>query len=932
LENRLIKSPNDDKNYHALTLANGLRVLLIENQHSQKAAAALAVNVGHFSDPSSRQGMAHFLEHMLFLGTKNFPDGSEYQQFISKNGGHHNAWTATEHTCYFLDIFHQQFDAALERFSDFFISPLLSQDFIDKERQNIDAEFKLKLKDDIRRLYDVHKETINQEHPFSQFSVGNIDTLADRETSNVRDELVLFYQTHYYAQNMTLALEGPMSIDELERLAQKYFGAIVSNDQPSKPITAPIYLPEHQQIKIDVCPVKDDRQLIISFAMPCVDDLYEYKPEALIAYLLGHEGPGSLLSYLKQQHWALRLSAGSGIHGSNFKDFNISIALTELGEEHVNDIVSACFSYIALLKAKPIDSTYFEEKKAIASLSFNFQEQVKPIESVSHLVMNMHYYPSEHYIYGDYIMAGMNYEFLDDILAYLSPNNLRLMHVSKQLEFDRTSHWYQVPYRVNQIDEEQIKKWHTHHSIDALYLPEKNPYIVKNPAIVIKEKVQTQPEIIDKDAGLTVWFKQDQSFNIPKGYIYLNIDSPFCVSCDEHIAMTRLFINLFTDNVTEQHYNAELAGMHYHLYPHQSGMTLQISGLSEKQPLLLEKLLHSLRNQQFCQEKFELFKRQLIKHIRNTQDSKSISQLFSALSSALQPQKLGAQEYIKALDNMTFKDFEAFYSALFDTIYLELFIHGNWQLNHAQRMTSIVKQAFDGVTDDNARQEVPVIDTKDQGKLCHYLNLKEHDHAAIVYFTFDDRTVETMAYAMIISQLLSPHFFEQMRTERQFGYLVGVGYVPTGYYPGIALYIQSPHTNSQDLLEAIESFVGMSIALIDQLSEAEWHSLRAGLAGQLLEKDASLRIKSQRFWGSITSQDLEFNNKSKLIDAISHMELAQIKAFVGKNLLKDGEQQIADDHICLLTANELNQPVLSSEDNDLQEVSKNLQKTGKIKY
>jgi secreted Zn-dependent insulinase-like peptidase len=177
-----------------MTLANGLRVLLIQNDETQKSAAALAVNVGHFSDPIDRQGLAHFLEHMLFLGTELYPDGSEYQQFISQYGGSNNAWTATEHTCFFFDIDHQQFEPALDRFSQFFISPLLSAEYVNKERKNIDAEFKLKLKDDIRRLYDVHKETINPAHPFAKFSVGNTETLADRPDENLRDTLVDFFQ------------------------------------------------------------------------------------------------------------------------------------------------------------------------------------------------------------------------------------------------------------------------------------------------------------------------------------------------------------------------------------------------------------------------------------------------------------------------------------------------------------------------------------------------------------------------------------------------------------------------------------------------------------------------------------------------------------------------------------------------------------------
>ncbi|MFB0999316.1 MAG: insulinase family protein, partial [Colwellia sp.] len=267
----LKQSPNDTKQYKPLTLSNGLRVLLIHNEQTHKSAAALAVNVGHFSDPKDREGIAHFLEHMLFLGTKPYPDGSEYQKYISQHGGSNNAWTATEHTCFFFDIHHQHFTHALDRFSQFFISPLLSKEFVEKERQNVDAEFKLKLKDDIRRLYDVHKETINQEHPFSKFSVGSIDTLADRKESDLTIEIRDFFNQHYRANIMTLVLEGPQTLDELSTLAIAKFTDIKATTSLHPVIDTPLYLADHQQIKINVKPVKNDRQLIVSFAMPSID-------------------------------------------------------------------------------------------------------------------------------------------------------------------------------------------------------------------------------------------------------------------------------------------------------------------------------------------------------------------------------------------------------------------------------------------------------------------------------------------------------------------------------------------------------------------------------------------------------------------------------------------------------------------------------------
>ena len=320
------QSPNDFKKYQSFTLDNGLRVLLVNNDKTDKCAAALAVNIGHFNDPKNRQGLAHFLEHMLFLGTQKYPDGSEYQKFISQHGGSNNAWTATEHTCFYFDIHYQYFTEALDRFSQFFISPLLTDEFATKERKNIEAEFKLKLKDDIRRLYDVHKETINQCHPFSKFSVGNTETLADINNESISKEIRKFFSLYYQANYMTLAIEGPQPLSELKKLAKEMFSDIKNDGQQLKKITEPLYLAEHQGIYIDVDPIKNENQLIISFAMESIDKYYQDKPESILAYLIGHEGNGSILATLKKEQWAIKLTAGSGINGSNFKTLILILA------------------------------------------------------------------------------------------------------------------------------------------------------------------------------------------------------------------------------------------------------------------------------------------------------------------------------------------------------------------------------------------------------------------------------------------------------------------------------------------------------------------------------------------------------------------------------------------------------------------------------
>jgi len=893
----LKQSPNDSKQYQAITLNNGLRVLLIHNDETTKSAAALAVNVGHFNDPKDRQGLAHFLEHMLFLGTKSFPDGSEYQKFISQHGGNHNAWTGTEHTCFFFDITATHFLSALERFSEFFIAPLLADNFVVKERENIDAEFTLKLKDDIRRLYDVHKETVNPKHPFSQFSVGNLDTLADRDGKNISQEVQAFFQQFYRAQYMTLALEGPQEIDELKRLAEQLFSPIQSAECSLPKVKQPLYLPKHQKIKIDVCPVKNDHQLIISFAMGSIDQYYQDKPESILAYLLGHEGSGSVLSLLKKHQWALALTAGSGINGSNFKDFNISIGLTELGEEHINEVVDIVLTYIALLKNTEIAEHYYQEKQKISHLAFIYHEKMRPLDSVSQLVINMQHYPEEDYIFGDYVMSGMSRENINKLLADLHVDNMRLLHVSQQNSFSKNSFWYQVPYHVTPISEQQLAHWRDialkeESYIKGLYLPDKNPYIVESPKIYQSEKhhksksdVAVLPEKIINKNGLVAWYKQDHTFKVPKGYLYIGIDSPFVVASVANIAMTRLFVDLYTDTVIEENYEAELAGIHYHLYAHQGGVTVQISGYSENQHLLLSKLLARLKNHQVTEDHFTLFKQQLVKHWKNSDKSKSIAQLFATLSSVMQPNNPSSKSLSLALDQVNFTEYQRFSEQLFQQVTLEVLIHGNWQVEHALQLCENIEQAFQGNVNEKYAMQCPVTNIASKETLLLPMHLPEHDHACVIYTAFKEKDDNSVALAMITSHILSPLFFQKMRTEKQYGYLVGVGYVPINSYPGIAFYIQSPHCDAYTLAHAMDEFISDSIAVLDEMDTDQWQHLLQGLASQLQEKDHNLRIKSQRFWAAICNKDEKFKQKENLLQAVLNLTLTQVKTFVQSHLV-----------------------------------------------
>ena len=90
------KSPADPREYENFTLKNGIEVITVSDPSLATSAATLSVGVGQFQDPKNAQGIAHFLEHMIFMGSEKYKSPNEYMQFISENGGQTNAYTAAQ--------------------------------------------------------------------------------------------------------------------------------------------------------------------------------------------------------------------------------------------------------------------------------------------------------------------------------------------------------------------------------------------------------------------------------------------------------------------------------------------------------------------------------------------------------------------------------------------------------------------------------------------------------------------------------------------------------------------------------------------------------------------------------------------------------------------------------------------------------------------
>ncbi|TMN86584.1 peptidase M16 [Pseudoalteromonas phenolica] len=860
-------SNNDKRSYETLTLDNGLKVLLVQDVNSNKSAASLTVNTGHFDDPKDRQGMAHFIEHMLFLGTQKFPEPGFFSQFISQAGGQSNAWTGTEHSSYYFDCDHQQFPQAIEIFSEFFISPLFHIEQATSERNAIDAEFKMKVKDDGRRIYQVHKETVNPEHPFAKFAVGNQQTLEDREKC-IAEELHTFFKAHYLAQWMTLAIAGPQPIETLRELAIDCFSDIAATQSPKPTINTPLYRTCDLGKLIHITPKKQMQKLIVSFAMPNIPKLYKSKSLSFLAHLLGFEGEGSLYSILKAQGWINALSAGGGVNGSNFKDFNISFALTEQGIEFYEDIIEMLFEYISLIEQSFAQlPELYADKQALLEIAFDNQEPSKLIEWVNSISINMHHFDENDYLAGDYVMTGFEPQLHKKLCRYLSPKNMRVVLIHQGVETNKSAQWYNTAYLVEDLPSlwlETLAK--TVAPLPQMMLPTVNPYLKAKQVLHDSAEIFSEPKKLEFNDGLNFWFKQDSEFKVTKGHLYIEIDSKVAVSSIKNMALTRLMADLLMDGLAEPFYSAELAGLNYHITSHQGGLTLHTAGLSANQPQFAVELLTNILSREISASRFAEYKKQLTRHWLQHNHNKPVSQLFSILGAHLMPWNPTPEDLALHLKPVTFNAFVQFRDTFFKAIHIKSFMYGNWLEVDAEKMLKDIKHTFkhSEILEDLKR---PL--TKLKHGFVHKLEKDKSEHGFLYYIQAKTADAEEKVQLMLLNQLVQQAYFDELRTKQQLGYLVGAGYAPFNTRAGVAFYIQSPNNKSDVLSERHSQFIDLFTEELTHLSNDAFLEAKHALKLQIAEKDKNLRLRAQRLWVAITNDDHYFSMQKRLLTALN---------------------------------------------------------------
>ena len=880
----IFKSNNDQRQYRHIRLENNLDVLLISDPSADKAAASLDVYIGSYQNPVDRAGLAHFLEHMLFLGTAEYPDPGEYQAFISEHGGTHNAYTSSENTNYFFDIDVDYLEQALDRFAPFFSSPNFDSAYVDRERNAVESEYRLKIKNDSRRQWDVLREQFNQQHPQSKFAVGNLDTLADRPKQSVRDDLIAMYDQYYSANLMKLVVLGAHSLDELETMVSARFSVIEDKQVRIGPHGKALIESSRLPVEITTKPIKELRELSLMFEIPAVAPQWRTKPAQFVSQLIGREGTGSLLEALKLRGWAESLGAGLGLEDRNSALYTINIGLTTEGFANRTAIVEQVFAWIALIKEEGIEAWRQQELAAMGEINFNYIEKQDSSRYVSTLASRMQNYPVHEVVRAPYLITEFDIEAIDGLLDRLTPDNLIMIKTAPDLQSAKLSDFYQVPYTVNPIDSTLKDIWASPRPFADLKLPNKNRFIPSDLRLIeLSDDKQKYPKLILQDPGLRVWHLENIQFGVPRAnvVIYLGTDQ---TSTIEQITSAQLYIDLIRDQLNSQLYAATLAGLNYSIGVDQRGVSIVLGGFTQSQPLLLKAVLEVFKKPDWSSARFDRVKQRLLRTKLNAIKGYPFRQVVARLSASMQGGWVAADQ-APIIEKLSLQGLQRYSQKLLRGFDIDVIISGNHSLAAANQLV----QELTAVTAMEINHPFQVAKLS-ESDFSESIRVDHNDAVVMQYIQGDSDSIQERARLSLIAQMVAAPFFNSLRTEQQLGYVVSAFPFHINRVPGLGMLVQSPVASESQLRREFKRFMQEFASTVEQLSAEELERHQNALLTNLEQAPKSISEVNGRFVESLRLGYRDFQFRNQLATEIRKLTVSDVQdAFV--RLVVDSPRQ-----------------------------------------
>ncbi|OQR89764.1 nardilysin [Achlya hypogyna] len=871
------------------------------------AAACLTVNVGTFADPPHLPGLAHFLEHMLFMGSANYPEENAFEAFLSRYGGYSNATTDCESTTFFFEVHPTGLAKALDMFAQLFIAPLFLRETMDRELLALDAEFESASQHDRVRLQQILCDAGRRHgssHPYHQFGWGNTESLRDRPREqfvDVRAAIADLFHAHYSANGMKLAVCSPIPLVTMATWVRASFSEIINKNLPLK-VYPPLPPGPGRSTVLSLEPMGDNHLLHLFFPLPPASNGRERKQQLLAAeyvrYVLRHEGSKSLLTYLYGRGWVHSIEAGitetQGYeHGTYGSVFEVEIGLSLRGVAHWDAIVGHVFSVLRFLeRTHPLPLWIADEFRATAQVAFDFASPSDPLQQVQAIatymqprldvdrteLLQLHLGTCMHQPFAPESVARLLMTMTPSTMLVALTTTLATTDIPK-LVHRRATHvteeWGAIAYTSSPVCPAVVSRW-TSAAPNTTRLPSPNPFVPTD--FTLEVSVTDRVPVRLAFSG-SHWLQQKVESPLVDAYFQLEL--PFGQRTLENYVNLLVYVRLVTLHLRETMYFARCAEMDVVLSCKDGCVHVVVSGLRHHLPQLIlavfkvlaqpADLVNGLDNNQVDHVATGL-RHELTAEAASVGDTATLTRL-QLLEASVVYHSVDAMA--RALGATTLESFVSFATSpeLFAKGRLTSYFAGNVCADTATAVLTCINLLLHAPAPFSPRSAAAAIwhtttlpITGGKGLLLRVPSAHTDDTNTCVetYFQLGPRTVLDHAYANVLRQIMREPLYHDLRTVHQIGYHVGCYVRVTHHVLGFSVVVESSAYNASDVALRIDDFLHNT-----------FRSVLRGLTDDDVADHVRIRQASWQhatppadFWGEITAGRLEFNVNEQYILAL----------------------------------------------------------------
>jgi len=741
-------------------LPNGLRLGFIQLPAGSQAAAVVRVNAGAHDAPGEYPGLAHFLEHLLFLGSQAYAPTQSLMPFVQGCAGQLNASTRERHTDFFFQVPAAAFGEALKRLLDMLARPLLDPEAQLREREVLQAEFLARGRDRETLCDAAIGTALSCAHPFSAFHAGNRETLPV-EAPAFQKALTGYHQRFYRTGQMELLVAAPCSLEQVLELLQ--------SDECQLPVATnvarsiqPLHADDGATLRLSV----DGAQPYLDIAF-VLDGLPDEACVALdvLGSCLSSQADGSLFQALSDAHWcdAVSLRVPYWHDGQGVAVFEVR--LTERGMGERAQIVAALRDWLHFMSTQATWAELWDEYVQIRLRGLMGKE---PLALLRYWIDPAAWTPS--------IDANRVQQALDVLGAQLHTSRPIVLTVAAGSARTKRNEPIKAGFTLDLVAEQLPPSDRTGWQ---WRLPERNPWLSE----------RMQPDVAPLQMPTLHWVEHADAAG--QGALYLRWR--FTVGQPPAGLWHTLHAALRRHNLA-----ATQAGVELRFDDHGHSWCLTLAGYAEALPLILRDLTDILKAP--LTVAFEEGRRLGDEAATSNADEMLIRQMLRRLPLVLAG---AAREGDGTLDQYALD--QAWQQSYWDALAVGL-------PRHLSGPLQTVLAALPGLAESGAGRH-----HESKPRYCWSCFGEPGVETALVLFCpLPLRTAIIEASWRRLARLMEGAFFRRLRSELQLGYAVFCGYRQFGECPGIVFAVQSPSASAGEILGHIETFLdGFAGALVD---------------------------------------------------------------------------------------------------------------------